>query len=277
MKKHYRIILAVAICLILIIAGIFISLLLQSNRTELEFQVKDSVSGGWVWDVEAVLQNKVINAFYQSDRGLVTYTFTDLKPGKAELTIDAPYYQPQEIEVSLKRGKNRLEEPIALVGLEIPGLANFLAFERPLTNGWEITIRPVSHEGKAILDHPALDIWVGVRVSTWSAELSQSFSELQGRPVVYNGPLSWLWDPFPETQFRYQGYLPYADLRGLPAQSYVMEYLVVVPEPLNITKEEFSTITSRIAVLPLDQIESYLEAFQGKISIFTDISWDVRR
>ncbi len=277
MKKHYRLLLAASICLILVIAGILISLAVQSNRTELAFQVKDSVSGGWVWDVEAVIQDKVINGFYQSDQGLVTYTFTDLTPGTTELTIDAPYYQPQTRQVTLKRGKNKLQEPIALMGIEIPDLANFLAFESPLTNGWEITIRPISREEKAILDHPALDIWVGIRVSTWSEGLTQTFSELKTRAVVYNGPLAWLWDSFPETQFRYQGYLPYADLMGLPAQSYVMEYLVVVPDPLNITPEEFTAITSQIAVLPLDEIESYLEAFKGKISMFTDISWDVRR
>jgi hypothetical protein len=276
-KKHYRLLIAAVICFILVFAGILISLAIQSNRTELAFQVKDSVSGGWVWDVEAVLQDKVINGFYQSDQGLITYTFTNLTPGTAQLTIDAPYYQPQTLDVSLKRGKNKLEEPIALVGLEIPDLANFLAFENPLVNGWEITIRPVSQDNKAILDHPALDIWVGVRVSTWSAELTQSFEVLQTRQVVYNGPLAWLWDSFPETQFRYQGYLPYADLLPLPTQSYVMEYLVVVPDPLRITKEEFATITSQIEVLPLDDIESFLETFQGRISVFTDISWDVRR
>ena len=94
--------------------------------TTYEFVVRDAVSGNWVWDATFRLQGRVIRSHFQSDRGPRPQVFTRLQPGPAELEISAPSYVAQTIPVTLKRGANRLAEPVELVGSEIPDLAEWI-------------------------------------------------------------------------------------------------------------------------------------------------------
>ncbi len=66
------------------------------------------------------LQGRTIVGYYQSDAAPITYRFTHLRPGKATLEVAADSYQSVSIPVTLKRGRNRLEKPIDMVGLAHP-------------------------------------------------------------------------------------------------------------------------------------------------------------
>jgi len=273
-KKRLMWVTAVAVVLIItVLASVFYF----STDTILEFQVRDSVTKSWVWDMEAYIQDRVLYGYFQSDGALITYQFTDLKPEKSVLTVSAPQYRTVKLPVELKRGVNRIEQPVELVGLEIPELTNFYAFEKVLGDGWNITLRPITSDNKAITIHPALDIWVGTRVYDWEPTLPQTAEELEKRPIVYLGELDWRWDSYPETQFRYIASLPFADLHNKTSRSYVFEYLILVPDPKLIDTGEYEAIIQTIKNLDFNQIDDYINTLRGSVSFYTDITWDVGR
>jgi hypothetical protein len=264
------------VVVLLIAAGV--ALLPGMRReTTLEFQVRDTVSGAWVWDMEARIQDRVINGFFQSDQGLKTYRFTGLEPGSATLAISAPSYIPVEIPVELGRGENTFASPISLLGYEIPGLSNFLAFERAHTTGWEISLRPVSAENRAILFHPTLDIWVGVRITSWDSGLAPTVENLDARPTLYEGPLRWRWDSTPETQFRYLVDLPFSLLSPFDGPSISIEYLILVPDPRIGAGVDLGAIAVQLFDLDREQINAFLDTPTEGFTAYTDVSWNVRR
>jgi len=262
----------VLLCIILIVVVI-----VKTSQAQLVFQVQDAVSQSWVWDMNASIQNKKIQGYFQSDNALIDYQFTGLKPGPTTLEISAPYYESVSIPLTLKRGENRISEPIALVGQEIPDLATFYAFERETPEGWSITVRPVTEGNYAVMLHPALDIWIGAKVSSWEPQLPQTLKQLEEQPILFRGELDWKWDAYPETQFRYIASLPLAKLEQSTATLFAIEYLILVPNPKKITNEEFKAITEDIGMMSLDKIAEYVDTLQGKVHYYTDISWDVRR
>ena len=133
--------------------------------TTYEFSVRDAVSENWVWDATFRLQGRVIRSHLQSDRGPRPQVFTRLEPGAATLEISAPSYVAQTVAVALKRGANRLAEPIELVGYELPDLSGWVIFEQREGNDLVQELRPVSSAGPAVVNHPALDLWIGARIS----------------------------------------------------------------------------------------------------------------
>jgi hypothetical protein len=135
------------------------------GRSSLELTITDAVSGGWVWDATVRIQNRSVTEYYQSDRGSVPVLIDGLSPGQAVLRVEAPYYESMSIPLTLRRGANRLPEPLRMRGLEIPGLASWIIFGS--AQGGDIVgeLRPVASDGSAVVNHPCLDIWVGARVS----------------------------------------------------------------------------------------------------------------
>ena len=81
------------------------------------------------------------------------------------LEVASPDYQPIRVPIKLRRGRNRIDEPIDLVGLQIPDLSHFMVTEDGSKGELHATIWPISHQGPAVVNHPALDLWVGARVS----------------------------------------------------------------------------------------------------------------
>ena len=262
----------VLLCIILI-AG----LSLIDKKASLLFQVKDSVSNSWVWDVHATVQDRELSGYFQSDNTLVDYQFTKLKPGDTELFISAPNYESISIPVALKRGVNRIEETISLKGLAIPNLGGFYVFEKEITNGWALTIRPVTENNRAISLHPAIDIWIGVKVAEWDPLLPKTIELLDKKPVLYSGNIPWEWDANPETQFRYTSFLPFDVLPTGTGPSYVIEYLILVPNLSVIDYEEFHSLTQDIASMDVYSAAEYLDSLGTKVYSYADISWDVTR
>ena len=249
--------------------------------TTYEFVVRDAVSGNWVWDASFRLQGRVIRSHLQSDRGPRPQVFTRLQPGQAELEISAPSYQALTIPVTLKRGANRLAEPLELVGLEIPDLAEWIVFEQWEGNELIQQLRPVSSAGPAVTNHPALDLWIGARISVQVKDgvpvREETVAGAARGEELYRGKLQWNWDATPETTFRYSATIPGAEIEANSAPYWVIDYLIVVPDPTAADAGEIDRIMEQAWELPPEAIATRLEQHEqaGTLSAYQFTSWNV--
>jgi hypothetical protein len=299
MNRRTRILLGVsAIVFLGILAAILVPFFI--GGTELELRVRDAVSRRWVWDLTMRLQDRELRSFYQSDAGLRVFRFTRLRPGKSTLEISAPGYRPLSVPVMLHRGANRLGAPLDLVGREIPGLGGFLMFESLDGSDIVAQVRPVGKAtstavnrgaGGAILNHPCLDLRVGCRVFVQMTPNTtgpgapferQALADARGdRPYrgreLFRGSVPWTWDPSPEASFRYSARIEGARMKPDPSALRVIDYLVVVPDPLKITAAEMDSLMARVETLDDPAaVRAALDAEKEKIRWFTDTSWNVR-
>ena len=278
--KTRRILIPVLVVVIIVAVAVVVYLTMNPVDTILEFQVRDAVSKDWVWDATFRLQDRAIRSHFQSDRGPVTQTFTHLEPGEATLEISAPSYVSQTISVPLKRGENR-RETIDLVGYEIPDLTKWIIFEDRVGNDIVQEIRPVSSEGPAVLNHPCLDLWIGARVSVQIYDglpVQDETEEGSGRgEELYKGVLEWEWDALPETTFRYSSFIPGSQIKANSDPYWVIDYLIIVPDPRKISREEVEEIMKKTWDLPPEGIEAYLEPYEneGKFTPYVFTSWNV--
>ena len=279
--KTRRVLIPVLVVVVIIAVAIAVYVTMNPVDTTMEFEVHDAVSKNWVWDATFRLQGRVIRSHFQSDRGPLPQIFTHLKPGEATLEIEAPSYVPQTISVNLKRGENRLAEPIELVGYEIPDLSKWIIFEDRVGNDIVQEIRPVSSEGPAVLNHPCLDLWIGARISVQiydglpTQEETEEGSE-RGEEL-YKGVLQWEWDGLPETTFRYSSRIPGSQIRANSDPYWVIDYLIIVPDPRKISREEIDQIMDKAWDLPPEAIQTFLEPYknEGKLTPYVFTSWNV--
>jgi len=238
---------------------------------------------GWVWDASVRLQDRLLVSYYQTDAGPMPQKLTHLKPGTSTLSIDAPGYVPVSIPVTLARGRNRLPFPVKMVGREIPGLSGFSAFESVDNGDIVAQLRPLDSSGKAIVNHPCIDLWIGCVVS-------EQAGSTRGE-VLYRGAVPWTWDALPQSLFRYSVRIHSADMRNAPSLTRVVDYLVVVPDPLKVSRAEVDGILAAawqsggLAAGQADQslpgslapgIVSALDAEKGRLRWFFVTSRDVR-
>ena len=248
--------------------------------TTLELQVRDSVSGRWVWDVSMVIQNRIIVGFYQTDTGLRPYRFTHLAPGPTTLDVSAPGYLPVSLALVLRRGENRIGTPISMVAPGIPGLARFFVFEAWDEGNLVAELRPVSTGGTAITNHPCIDLWVGCRVSVQMnggapAEEPASTGSSRGR-TLYEGELRWTWDPAPERQFRYRVPIPAPVVQSDSSPYRVIDYLIVEGDPSRISRTQLGDLMARLYQLgDPARITAALDAEKDRLRYFVDTSWNV--
>jgi hypothetical protein len=275
---------------------IFFALLLAScSDTTLLFQVQDSVSGGWVWDVTAHLQGRSLTSYYQTDAGPIAQKLSHLKPGPAPLSLSAPGYQPVTVPLTLRGGKNRLQAPIAMVGREIPGLAGFSIFETAENGDFGLQLRPLDAAGKAIINHPCIDLWVGCvvseQVSGGVPVRAEGFAGAARGETLFRGIVPWTWDAKPESLFRYVARISSADMAAAASLYRVIDYLIVVPDPLKITRAEVQTILAGAwssggliagnpsrsqPAQPSSALTAALASLSGRARFFLVTSWDVR-
>lgn len=260
--------------------GVYIST--AEFDTTLEFTFRDGVSKSWVWDATLKIQDRIIRSYYQSDAGPRSYRFTNLKPGQAILEITAPSYVPLSLPVELERGKNVLAEPVEMFGYEIPDLDHFVIFEDLDGNDIVSEIRPVGSDGRAILNHPCMDLWIGCLVSTqvkeglYVQEPTESGS-FRGE-VLFQGRIDYEFDSLPETTFRYHSRIPVARLGASPAPYLVIDYLIVLPDPRKITRDEIDALMSRAGSLSEPEaLIAVLDSQQDKLSYHIYTSWNVER
>ncbi len=270
------------VVIVLAVVAVAVYLAMNPVDTTLEFTVRDAVSKAWVYDASFRLQGRLIGSHFQSDQGAEPQRFTHLKPGKATLQISAPAYQPVSRELDLKRGGNRLPEPIDLVGLEIPDLASFIMFEDLAGSDLKVEIRPVSKAGPAVQNHPCLDLWIGARMTVQLKNGLPVQEETEAGSVrgeeLFRGRIDWKFDAYPETVFRYSAVIPGAKIKASSAPYRVVDYLVVLPHPLAIGKQELEGIMEKAWSLKPEEVEAYLRPYeeQGKIRVEVFTSWNVK-
>jgi hypothetical protein len=280
--KAIRVLIPVLIVVGVGAAAVLVYLVMNPVDTTLEFRVRDAVSKGWVWDATFELEDRVIRGYFQSDQGLITYKFTHLQPGDRELKLSAPYYVSRTITVNLRRGENRIEEPIELTGYEIPNLERWIIFENREGNDVALELRPVSKDGPAVLNHPCLDLWIGARISvqTYDGLPAQEETEegSERGEELFKGVLEWEWDPLPETSFRYSSVIPGSRIAANSDPYWVIDYLIVVPDPRKISREELDLIMEKAWELPPETISDYLEPYsaEGKLTPYVFTSWNVQ-
>ena len=150
---------------ITIIIGLVILFTTIKFDTTLEFQVIDAVSKNWVWDLTVTFQDRYIRGYYQSNKDPKIFTFTDITPGDWTLELEAPHYEPITVPVHINSEKNRIKEPVEMVGYEIPGLSEIFVFKEWKDGELILNPRPIDAQGLGIGTHPCLDMWFGLRIS----------------------------------------------------------------------------------------------------------------
>ena len=280
--KWKKALVPLVILIVLAVVAVAVYLVMNPVDTTLEFVVRDAVSKAWVYDASFRLEGRLIRSHFQSDQGPEAQRFTHLLPGRTTLEISAPFYQPVSRELTLKRGTNRLPEPIDLVGLEIPELKGFIMFEDLAGSDVQVEIRPVSNAGPAVLNHPCLDLWIGARVTAQlknGLPVQEETEEGSTRgEELFRGRLEWKFDPYPETVFRYSAVIPGAKIKPSKAPYRVVDYLVVLPQPLAVSKQELEAIMEKTWSLNPDAVEEFLRPYQeqGKLRVEVFTSWNVK-
>jgi hypothetical protein len=271
----------------LVSLGVLSAALYQLPRileSRLSFSLRDAVSGSWVWNATVTLGTREMRLFYQSDRDDPRFIFTGLKPGNVSLEVRAPNYEPLILPLHLNPGHNVLKKPLLLKGLEIAGLAGFTMVEKGEGADLDVELRPLGANGSSIPFHPCLDLWVGVLVCEELADGSPALRSVasgasRGRPL-FSGNLPWRWDSAIESGFRYRGTIRGSSLAESAARLLVIDYLVLVPDPVRSTKAELERLMDASPGFGNPRaLLDYLEAKSaaGAFKFFTATSWNVAR
>lgn len=252
----------------------------MSFDTTLEFRVRDEVSGNWIWDSTIKFQERVIRGFYQSDRGPIDYQFTHLETGNWDLQISAPAYQAVTLPVAIKKGANRIDEPIELAGYEIPDIDHFIIFEEKVGGDIVTEIRPVGKDGRAVINHPCIDLWIGCRISEqlkgglYVQEPTEEGSE-RGKEL-FSGEVEWQWDSTPETTFRYSGRIPGSKISNHGVPYRVIDYLLILPDSRKITRKEVAELMKQAPQLQdTEALISFLDEYEDRFFYDIHTSWNV--
>ena len=183
--------------------------------------------------------------------------------------------------LNLKKGENRIEAPIELEGLKIEDLNYFFIFEALEGADINIEIRPVNSNNEAILNHPCLNLWIGVRVSiqmtdSKAAEESTDTGSVRGEEL-FQGQIQWDWDPLPETVFRYSAVIPGSSLKNNEAKYRVIDYLIIIPginAKKNINLE--SIVREAWEQEDLKSLYKVLDNYSDTFSYYIHTSWNVK-
>ena len=274
MKTRGWILLSAAVVIVIaVLVAAYLSTV--SFDTTLEFVVRDMYCGESVYGTEIQLQNRTIQGFFDT-----IYRFSQLDRGSSILKIEAPYYEGVEVPVKLKRGKNILPEPIELMGLEIPELSHFYIMER-IEDGQLISeVRPVAANGQAILNHPCLDLRMFVRISAQILDGAYSYEPsdegAERGEELYKAELTPVWDANPGTIFRWKTRLPVEEIKNSRALYWVVDYLLLIPNPGEIGPSELDTIGIELASkTTVEEWLGYLDALEGALSFYLFPSWNV--
>lgn len=241
--------------------------------TTLEFRIRDRVSRGAVWNATVTIQDRFLRTYYAG--GGESLVFSRLAPGAVTLEVSAPNYQPVSVPVTLRRGRNHIAAPIEVSGLRIPGLSHFIVSEELSGATPQATIWPLSEAGPAVVNHPALDLWIGVRISTRRA----GGQEAARGETLFAGELEWSWDHSPNALARYRARLPLEAIAQAGAGPFVIDYLLIVPDPLAIERGEVAAI---VAAAWTDSggpaaLRSYLTRYADRFDFYVHTSWNLSR
>jgi len=167
-----------------------------------------------------------------------------------------------------------------MVGTEIPSLVGFAIFEKRSGRDIVCELRPVGEDGRAVVNHPCLPIWIGCRITTQlrnGIPIQEPVDAGSSRgEELFRGKLDWTWDPLPQTVFRYSARIPGARIAATAAPYSVIDYLVIVPDPRAIEAGELEALMSVApSITDPDALRAYLEKQKGRLRYFFDTSWNV--
>lgn len=233
--------------------------------TTLEMKVLDAVSKSWVYNTSIRCQNRVIRGFKS-----LSYTFKNIKTGRHVLSVSAPYYESKEIPVTIHHGKNTLQEPIELTGHIIPDLDSISIFEKKQNDDMFIDIRLIGKDGHAIVDHPCLPIRILTRISAQLADgeydLYQEGMSLDRGKLLFFGEAGWIWNTGLTATYRYSASIPIRNIAVTPAPYWIVDYLILFPNPLSITPEQMESIVQRIYSFDeTEKLTSYLAEIKDTV------------
>lgn len=262
--------------------AVVVRLTTAPRGASLQFVLRDAVSRSWVWDATATLQDRVIHSYYQSDDGTTPRRFTRLERGDHALLVTAPSYSPQRVPVRITGRNTVLEEPVAMVGYEIPELAGFLVFETVGEGAYISELRPVRKDGRAAVDHPCLDLWVGCIVSVQTLDGVPTPRPVESGSdrgqTLFRSEIDWEWDSSPNSLFRYRARVPFSEFSLHQAPYLVFDYLIVVPDPRLISSTELDGVMKEVWATPdVTKGVELLQEYREKLDFFVDTSWNVER
>lgn len=268
MPRRRRISLAIVISAVAAGAAPVALLFALPFETTLEFRIRDSVSGGAVWNATVTLRDRFLRTYYAGGGELLK--FTRLDPGQATLQVSAPDYQTLSVPVTLRRGRNRIDEPIDMIGLRIPDLSHFIFSEEFSGSNLHAAVWPISNRGPAVVNHPALDLWIGARIST-------QLSGAKRGEALFAGEIEWSWDHSPDALPRYRARIPLDEIEDSGAVTFVIDYLLIVPDPLAIERDEVAAIVTA-AWTKLDSAAAlgpYLAQYADRFDFYVHTSWNL--
>ena len=268
-RRTISLVAAIAVAAAATVAALVALVSTAPFETTLEFRIRDGVSTGPVWNATATVQNRFQRTWHAGDGD--TLVFTRLRPGEAMLEVSAPDYQSVSVPVTLRRGRNRIDGPIDMNGLRIPGLSHFMVSEDLSGSDLHATFWPLSSQGPAVVNHPALDLWIGARIS------SQQPGATRGE-TLFAGEVEWNWDPSPKALARYRARIPLERIEERGAAPLVIDYLVIVPDPLAIERDEVAAIvTAAWTDREPASLPAYLARYADQFDFSLHTSWNLSR
>ncbi|MBN1698763.1 MAG: carboxypeptidase regulatory-like domain-containing protein [Spirochaetales bacterium] len=227
------------------------------GKTTLRLTVMDAVSRSWVYNSSITIQNRVIRGFKST-----VFSFSDLKPGTYPLVVTAPYYTMAETGLTIHPGENILTDPILLSGYEIPDLDDIALFEGKKDDTLELDFRLVRPDGHAVVNHPCLPVVIYCRIS------EQTDTGQRG-DIIYAAPVPWHWNTSLTETYRYEVAIPLDDIGKSQAPYWIMDYLVLFPDPRTIGEDEIKKIILTAQEMKdIDSIASYLDGFSDRLRWF---------
>ena len=272
--------LAIAVAAAGAIAGLVALRSAAPFETTLEFHIRDRVTGGAVWNATVTLQDRFLRAWYAGEGDALV--FARLDPGEATLEVSAPDYQSRKVPVTLRRGRNRIDEPIDMTGLRIPGLSHFMVSEDVSGSDLYATFWPLSSQGPAVVNHPALDLWIGARISTQLSDGHAATTAVRAGATrgetLFAGEIEWSWDSSRKALARYRARIPLEQIEAGGATLFVIDYLVIVPDPLAIERDEVAAIvTAAWTDREPASLPAYLARYADRFDFSFHTSWNLRR
>jgi hypothetical protein len=125
-----------------------------------------------------------------------------------------------------------------------------------------------------------MDIWVGARVSV---QIKDGFfvtePTMEGSDYgeeLFMGKVQWEWDPSPNSSFHYRIRIPGEKIKEHSAPYRVIDYLVVIPDPRKMSKEELEKLMKEYEIIPdLQRFRTLLDSYAGRLSYFITRNWNV--
>ena len=274
MNPTYRRIVVPAI--VLGIAALIVSLSAVANsEAALRFAVRGAYCAEPVWNTSSVIQDRMARTYVETD-----ILITGLNPGDSFLTVSAPDYGSVTIPVTLKRGENRLSEPIAMMPSEIPGLDRFVVVERETAEGLQIDLRPIDRAGKAIVRHPCVFLRVLVQIlipEAGASRAAQNSSEPAFAEEVYRGPADVEWNDEPGATFRYSARIPAREISPHSSAVVTVQYLILMPDMEHFATDEIERIVHDVTEMEGHvEIARYLDSYGDALRHFSIRNENVR-